>query len=143
MTPFDRQVRAQTYRHILASGVGPTLAQLAGSRGWAIEEVEEALHRLQAEHLLALDETGSEVVMAHPFSGRETSYVSTVGDRSWFANCAWDALAILAVMGDGHATMARDESDLVWTVKDGQVSPEGVIHMKVPARDFWVDVEFT
>jgi hypothetical protein len=143
VTPFDRQVRAQVYRHIVASGLGPTSEQLAGSRGWSKDEVEEALRRLQAEHLVAVSGGGAEVIMAHPFSGRETSYVCTVGERSWFANCAWDALAILALMGDGQATITRDEDDLIWTVEDGQVSPDGVIHLKVPARDFWEDIAFT
>lgn len=143
MSPFDRQVRAQVYRHILAAGVGPTAAQLANQRGWAPEEVEESLRRLENSHLIALMPDRATVHMAHPFSGIETGYSSEVGGKKWFANCAWDALAILALIGDGVARQGTGEEALVWTVDDGVVSPGGVIHMRVPPRHFWDDIVFT
>lgn len=143
MTPFDRQVRAQIYRHIIASGSGPTARQLADQRGWPPEEVEEAMRRLEIGHLIALMPDRVSVRMAHPFSGIETLYRSQVDNKSWFANCAWDALAILAMMGDGLATQGRGDETLIWTVNDGLVSPGGVIHMTVPPRHFWDDIVFT
>ncbi len=81
--------------------------------------------------------------MAHPFSGVETGYTATVAGRSWYANCAWDALAILALMGDGQVVLNVGGEELVWSVEDGRVSPEGVIYLKVPARRFWDDIGFT
>lgn len=143
MSPFDRQVRAQIYRHILSSGLGPTADQLADQRGWPPEEVEESLRRLEDGHLIALMPDRVGVRMAHPFSGVETVYTAESGGRSWFANCAWDALAILALVGDGTATQASGDEALVWTVVDGVVSPGGVIHMRVPPKDFWKDIAFT
>jgi hypothetical protein len=143
VTPFDRTVRAQVYRHIVASGVGPTAGQLAETRGWDPEEVTESLRRLGDEHLIATTPGEPRVMMAHPFSGVETGYTATVGGRTWYANCAWDALAVLALMGDGEATMNQDGHEAVWVVKNGQVSPTGVIHLRVPARDFWDDIVFT
>lgn len=143
MLPFDRKVRAQVYRHIVASGVGPTGQNLAEQRGWPEEEVAESLNRLHRQHLLALAPDGSRVMMAHPFSGVETAFESRVGARSWFANCAWDALAILALMGDGVATQSREGNQLVWEVSEGRVTPGGVIHLGVPARQFWDDIGYT
>lgn len=143
MTPFDRQVRAQVYRHLVAAGAGPTPQNLADQRGWPPDEVAESLQRLQRGHLLALSEDMALVTMAHPFSGVETGFRSTVGDRSWFANCAWDALAVLALMGDGEAAQVRGGEELVWQVRDGRVSPDGVIHVAVPAARFWDDIGFT
>jgi len=143
MSPFDRQVRAQIYRHILSSGLGPTADQLADQRGWPPEEVEESLRRLEDGHLIALMPDRESVRMAHPFSGVETAYTAESGGRSWFANCAWDALAILALVGDGTARQATADEALVWTVADGVVSPGGVIHMRVPPKDFWKDIAFT
>ena len=143
MSPFDSQVRAQIYRHIVASGLGPTAAQLADARGWPPEEVEEAFRRLEKEHRIALVPDGSKVWMAHPFSGVETEYTSTAAGRSWYANCAWDSLAILSLMGDGQAVLTRENDELIWGVRNGQVTPDGVIHVQVPARQFWDDVGFT
>ena len=81
--------------------------------------------------------------MAHPFSGIETGFTATVAGRTWYANCAWDALAILALMGDGRAAIAQNGEQDVWVVKNGEVSPNGVIHLRVPARHFWDDIVFT
>ncbi|MEE8406666.1 MAG: hypothetical protein V3S32_05910 [Acidimicrobiia bacterium] len=143
MTPFDRQVRAQIYR--LFSG-GTTVvdeAVIARSRGWVTEDVEDSLDRLAETHLIKLAEGDHRVEMAHPFSGAGTGYRSVVGDRSWNANCAWDALAILAIMGDGEASAPGADGDVVWSVQNGKVSPEGVVHLLIPARRFWDDIEFT
>ena len=80
--------------------------------------------------------------MAHPFSGVDTGYRAHIGERSWFANCAWDALAIVALLGaDGTAT-GRD-GVVEWQIQNGVVSPNGLIHMLVPAAKFWEDIGFT
>ncbi len=78
--------------------------------------------------------------MAHPFSGVDTGHTATIGDRTWWANCAWDALAILALLGDG---VARCPGEIEWVVADGAVSPLGFVHLLVPASRFWDDVVFT
>lgn len=143
MTPFDRQVRAQIYRHIVAAGSGPSPQNLAEQRGWDPEEVAEALVRLQERNFIAMNPDASRVMMAHPFSGVETPFRSQVGDRSWFANCAWDALAILALMGDGAARQSIAGNEMGWRVSGGVVSPNGVIHVAVPTSRFWDDIVFT
>ena len=143
VTPFDRQVRVQIYRHVIARSEGPSVAQIAAERGWPPDEVAEAFHRLASEHRIVLVPEEDRVWMALPFSGVETGYEVVVGDRSWYANCAWDALGVLALMGDGKAIATHDETELVWSVADGTVSPDGVIHIPVPARDFWDDIGFT
>lgn len=78
--------------------------------------------------------------MAHPFSGVATSYRAVVGSRSWYANCAWDGLAILSLPGDGQV---HDGDGLLREVDDGVVSPHGFVHLLVPARRFWDDIGFT
>ncbi len=143
MTPFDREVRVQIYRHVTASSEGPSVAQIAAERGWGSDEVTEAFHRLESEHRIVLVPEEDRVWMAHPFSGVETCYKVIVGNESWFANCAWDALGILALTGDGKAISTCGESELAWSVVDGKVSPDGVIHIPVPAREFWDDIGFT
>ena len=141
MTPFDRQVRAQVYQLLVAGAPTVDEASTALSRGWEVEEVASSLRRLSSEHRLALLEDTTRVAMAHPFSGVVTTYRSVIGSRAWYANCAWDSLAILALMGDGSAH--RDDTGLEWEVTAGAVSPDGLVHLLVPARRFWDDVGFT
>ena len=143
MTPFDRQVRAQVYR-LLAGGASTVDAIVIGdSRGWDAPEVEASLNRLAQENVIALLDGTDRVWMAHPFSGVETSYQAVISVQSWFANCAWDALAILALLGDGEARASGAAGELVWKVEDGRVTPRGIVHLLVPAKNFWDDVGFT
>ena len=143
MTPFDRQVRAQIYR-LLSSGASQVDASvIASSRGWDEDEVASALGRLQEQRQVALVEGSTRIWMAHPFSGIETPYQAVIGDQSWYANCAWDALAILALLGDGEARASGAAGELVWKVENGNVSPRGIVHLLVPARNFWDDIGFT
>ena len=139
MTPFDRKVRAGIYRLFVDEVRTVDAGALAETFDWGVSEVVESLERLADEHRIALTEEGA-VMMAHPFSGVPTSYVSRIGRSWWYANCAWDVLAILALLGDGEA---HGPDGLVWHVKDGRVRPDGVIHLLVPAEDFWDDVVFT
>ena len=143
MTAFDRQVRAQIYRLFSDGMTVVDAAAVAESRGWVAEEVEASLDRLAEVHLIKLAEGSHRVEMAHPFSGTNTGYRTVVGDRSWNATCAWDALALLALMGDGEAFAPGADGDLVWTVDDGKVSPDGVVHLLIPASRFWDDIGFT
>lgn len=143
MTPFDRQVRAQIYK-LLAGGASTVdAAVIATSRGWDTPEVEVSLLRLADSHIVALIDETTRVWMAHPFSGVETAYQAVIGDQSWYANCAWDALAILALLGDGEARASGATRELVWKVEDGSVTPRGIVHLLVPAKNFWDDIGFT
>ncbi len=67
------------------------------------------------------------------------------GDREWWANCAWDALAIPLLVG----TDARIESEwlddgtpLCLEVRAGALTGagDGAIHFARPARFWWDDI---
>ena len=83
--------------------------------------------------------------MAHPFSAIETDFVVRSGDRSWFANCVWDGLSILALAGDGaletHSPATGEP--IRFDVRNRIVSGDGLVHFLVPAARFWDDIGFT
>lgn len=139
MTPFDRKVRARIYELFVDEARAVDASALAEASGWDVSDVAESLERLALEHRIALTDDGA-VQMAHPFSGVPTSYISRIGRRWWYANCGWDVLAILALLGDGEA---HGPNGLEWHVRDGHVQPDGIVHLLVPARRFWEDVGFT
>jgi len=82
--------------------------------------------------------------MAHPFSGIKTDFVVAIGERQWFANCAWDGLSILALFGDGsldtHSPATGDS--MRFEVYNRTVNGAGVIHFLVPPRRFWDDIGY-
>jgi hypothetical protein len=64
-----------------------------------VDVVRAALERLHAAHALVLDGDTREVRMALPFSNVATAYCVESAGRTWDANCAWDALALVRLLG--------------------------------------------
>ncbi len=145
MTEIERQVRAAVYRSLLEQGQAPSVSALASQLGFTEAGVTAALRALAQAHALVLRPGADDLWMAHPFSGIETDVVVRSGHRSWFANCVWDGLSILALVGDGALdthSPATGES-IRFEVRDRIVSGEGLVHFLVPAARFWDDIAFT
>lgn len=108
-------------------------------------QVSQALRALADEHRLALHPGTDRLWMAHPFSAVPTDFLVHIDNRSWYANCVWDGLSILALLGDGiletHSPATGDPLALV--VRDGRVYGEGIVHFLIAARSFWDDIGFT
>lgn len=144
MNSVDRIVRAGAVELLAAGSLDPTSRELAGTTGLTVDAVTESLRRLSNEHRLVVSPEGDRVLMAHPFSSMPTDYRTQIGDRSWWASCAWDAFGILALLGDGRVvSTSPGRTESVWTVRDGVVEPDGVVHFVVPAKSFWEDIGFT
>ena len=145
MNSFERDVRALVYASFSVKSQVPTPEILAEVTGSTRAAVILALRALADEHCLVLLPDGESIRMAHPFSGVETDFVVTLGERRWFANCVWDGLSILALFGDGsldtHSPATGDP--LRFDVARGAVRGEGLVHFLVPARRFWDDIGYT
>lgn len=141
----DRTVRATIYDTLVAGVSDVTVAVIAARSGLDVAAVATSFENLAAEHRIVLVPGEDRVAMAHPFSAVATDYRAVIGDRAWWANCAWDAFAILALLGDGTVVETSEAStgDVVWTVRDGTAAPDGIVHFVIPARRFWEDIGFT
>ena len=104
----DWQLRTSVYRWFVDHGSGPPVDQLAFWLGGSAA-VGPALRRLHDAHALVLDAEGA-IRMALPFSAHPTPFVVRGLERSWYANCAWDALAIPVAIGC-DATIEASWSD--------------------------------
>ena len=143
---FAWRLRGHLYRRTRDSGAVPTRAELCAGLRATAGEVDAALSFLADRYVLALDKTG-EVWMAHPFSAVPTPYRVETATGDYWANCAWDALAIPITLDTDGRTRARcPHSDAVidLVVAAGRVEPSGtVVLLPVPARNFWDDIGFT
>lgn len=85
--------------------------------------------------------------MAHPFSARPTSYRVVGEATSWWANCAWDALAIPTMLGvDATIEAACPDCGRAFDLRVASgdlVGDDGVVQFVVAPSRFWDDVEFT
>ena len=145
MDAFERQVRVTVIQTLRDTGEAPTAASIGNTLGVEEPRVTAALRSLADEHRLVLVPGTDRVMMAHPFSGVASDFLVTIGERTGFANCVWDGLSILALLGDGtletHSPTTGDPITL--TVRDGMVQGDAVVHFLVPARHFWDDIVFT
>jgi hypothetical protein len=146
MTEFEREVRAAVYQGFRETGRSPSAAELAAAVDASRADIRVALAGLAGAHALVLQPDGESIRMAHPFSGVPTDAVVTITDRQWFANCAWDGLAIIGLFGGTgrlETPSPATGAPIVFEVADGVVHGDGVVHFLVPAAHFWDDIVHT
>jgi hypothetical protein len=147
MKTFDNKVRLFIYDHFVTAGGAPTLAETANFLAKSLADIKASFERLVEGHALVLQDGSGEILMAEPFSAVPTAFHVEVEDRSWWANCAWDALGIPAMLKKDASIVAScgDCNDpMVVAVKDGSlVDNSGVVHILVPAKHWWDDIVFS
>jgi hypothetical protein len=140
-------IRLAVYQCILETGRVPLAAQVSDRLSIAVEDVRTEFRRLQTIHAFALAPASDEILMAHPFSAAPTAYVVRSAGLAFWANCAWDALAIPAMLGLDASVDARCADcgeRILFTFSAGTLEPQpAVIHFAVPPRRFWDNVVFT
>jgi hypothetical protein len=143
---FDGRLRLFVYRYLLRRGRCPFVSEIAKGVATTIPKVRASLARLSESHAFMLQEDG-ELWRAAPFSAIPTAFPVTVGRRTWFANCIWDALGIPAMLAkDARIGAACGCCNLAMpvTVRAGKLlTTDGIIHIAVPAREWYRDVAFT
>ena len=143
---LDARLRRFVYRHIIRRETSPTVADLAKALSCSTKRIRGSLSRVSESHAFMLQENG-ELWRAAPFSCIPTSFPVKVGKRSWFANCIWDALGIPAMLGEDariEASCGCCNDQMPVEVKGGRlIAGKGLIHIAVPAREWYKDVVFT
>ena len=140
-------LKQEIYRRTAAEGEVPSLDSLAGGLEKSRDEINAACLALQESRLLVLDEISGEIRMAPPFSGVASPHRVKVKDKTYYANCIWDAFGVAAAFGSDAdiATGCADCGDpMSLKVRNGAPLPEPcVIHYAVPAAHWWDDIVFT
>lgn len=147
MDAEDLTLRNVTYALFVELGRAPSPIEVADRQGATPEEVLASWARLHDAHALVLNETGTELRMANPFSAVPTPHRVRARERWWYANCAWDAFGICAAFrSDGRIeTTCPDCGDPIeLEVLDGSPSDTSLVfHCRVPAAQWWDDIAYT
>ncbi len=148
MDELDLRIRKEVYASFVREGRAPAPAETAAALGLAAEEVEGAFRRLHDDHALVLHDGSLEIRMLNPFSAVETPHSVEACGRTWFANCAWDALGIPAALhADGRVESRCPDcgESLELEVRNGVLArgADLLVHFAVPARRWWEDIGFT
>ncbi len=141
------QTKLAVYHHFAETGRAPRPSEMAARAGLSEEQVLAAYLQLRAQRLLLLEPDGRSIRMAPPFSGVPTQHVVESAGVRYFANCAWDALAIPAALHrEGHVQSRCEQSLEPLDLRVGLDGPERsdwLFHCLVPARKWWDDLVFT
>ena len=140
----ELNLRRHVYRTLADTGLAPTADEIAELVGGP-EAAAEHLQRLEDRHFVVLGPDG-EINMALPFAAQPTGHRVLDGSQRWWANCAWDSLAIPAALGIDAEIEARwldDDTPVDLRIENGRPAGEasdGFIHFTIPARHWWDDI---
>jgi len=146
---LDLEVRTKLaiYEHFAATGLRPALRDIASRLEVEVARARESFARLRAQRVLVLEPDGESILMAPPFSGVPTQHRVTSSGVSYYANCAWDALAIPAALRRAAVVVSRCEQSLepleLHVGTDGPETSIWLFHCVVPAAKWWDDIVFT
>lgn len=143
---FETTLRQYIYRHIIREQRVPKVAEMAATLSCSVRRVLDGLKRLAETHAFVLQEDG-ELWRAVPFSAVPTPFPVQIGKSRWWGNCVWDALGIPAMLAKNarlDASCGCCNYEMVLEVRKGKLKgPKGVIHIAVPARNWYDDIVFT
>ena len=147
MDPLLRDVRLYVYAQMVDTSAAPTVAQTACALSRTEPEIDAAYRALADARMLVLRPNSRTVWMAMPFSNMQTAFTVIAGGRAYYANCAWDAFGVPALLGADariFTTCADCGGAMERKVSNGTL-PEtrGLVHFALPARRWWDNVGFT
>ena len=144
---LDWTVRLFVYRYILDHERAPTFTEAADGLQLDPRRVRTAYERLHERHALFLEPGTVTIRMAHPFSGVPTPFRVHAHGHTYWANCAWDALGIPAMLrADAAVEAACGDSwkAILLRVEGDRVLGHGeLIHFALPFRRWYEDLVFT
>lgn len=145
--PFDLDLKVAIYAHVAETTRVPAVSEMAARLMSSPEEIKEAYQRLFRSRVLVLEPDGETIRMAPPFSGVPTQHRVIANGKEYFANCAWDALGVLAALHANGTVHSRCEQSLepirIRVSAAGPAPVPCVIHFAVPAAHWWDDIVFT
>ena len=148
---FNNRVRVRLYEMFVESGRCPSRSEVAADLGAKLGEVTQAFEQLAVAHMLVLQPGSGEVLMANPLSAVPTPFVveteGSTSSRSWYGNCIWDALGVIAMLHGGGRVLASCGccgEKMTVSVSNGLAAcnPAGWVHFALPARQWWNDIVF-
>lgn len=139
-------IRIALYDSIITRGDVPAPGALATTLGASEADVRAAILGQRIGKTI-LPHANGDIWMAGPFATESTPYRVSAGDRSWYANCAWDALGVASLVGepvDIHARCTDCDEPMPMRVSPSDASVgSAVVHFLLPARRWYDDMGFT
>ena len=147
MHPLAQQVRVYIDNQMVETSAAPSTGDTARALGRAEAEIEGVFRELDEARMLVLRPGSHTVWMAGPFSNMQTAFTVIAGGRAYYANCAWDAFGIPAMLGlDARIfTTCADCGGVLERKVTNAALPEtrGIVHFALPPRRWWDNIGYT
>jgi alkylmercury lyase-like protein len=144
---LQQEVRLSIFEQFLQHAAPPVVEQLMKDHALSRDGATEVLRDLEEARHIALVKGTARILMAFPFSAIATPFCVTTRGRSYFANCAWDAIAFHAMLGDDvrvdsfchhcadpiHIELTNGRA----TVVD---PPETLVYLALRPTEWWSDI---
>lgn len=144
---FDFKIRRHVYDTVMREGALPTITETASALRTTSGEVSASFQRLAGGHILVLQQTSGEILMANPFSAVPTAFLVQSKGRNYYGNCIWDAMGIPAMLKQDaviQASCACCGTAMSLKVTDNSLAEApGIAHFALPAAHWWDNVVFT
>lgn len=150
---LQKNVRKYIFEHYEEHTTAPVLEQIM--RKFALDRASafKVLADLQSSRHIALLAGTQRILMAFPFSSIVTPFrVRVAGrDREYFANCAWDAVAIHVALGKEQWISSychHCSEDIKIHLKDQVVvsqhsDNQPLVYLALPASKWWENIVLT
>src|SRR2546425_12860550 len=150
---LQKNVRKYIFEHFEEHATAPVLEQIMRKFGLDRASAFNALVDLQSARHIALLPGTQRILMAFPFSSIVTPFKVRIArkDKDYFANCAWDAVAIHVAVGkeqwiDSYCHHCAE--DITIHLKDQMMVSEGshsqaLIYLALPASKWWENIVLT
>lgn len=144
----DAKIRLAVFETCRRDGSPPTVERLMADLRLSREAVESSLDRLDLAHHLKLVPGTHRILMAFPFSAIATPFRVVLKDgRSYFANCAWDAIAFHPMLDEPirvESYCFECGGPISFEIEDGRVTTRAenppVVYLGLPAAEWWQDI---
>jgi hypothetical protein len=137
------KVRAFIYAWFAKNATAPEINDVAQNFGILPQLAGDILVTLHDKHALFLEPGTTSIRMASPFSAIPSPFKTTIQAKSYWANCAWDSLGIVAALHAPDAvidSICTATNDLIRIeVEASQVKDTAgqVVHFLVPFRRWY------
>jgi len=149
---LQKNVRKYIFEHFEEHTTAPVLEQIMRKFGLDRVSAFKVLTDLQSARHIALLTGTQRILMAFPFSSIVTPFrVRVAGkDKEYFANCAWDAVAIHVALGNElwiSSYCHHCSEDVKIHLKDQRVVSQSdnqpIVYLALPASRWWENILLT
>jgi hypothetical protein len=144
------RVRKFVFDHFLEHATPPVVEQVMTEFSLSRDEATDVLRSLEAARHIALVNGTARILMAFPFSAIATPFRVSLRDRTYFANCAWDAIAFHAMLGDEvridsfcHHCAIPIEIEMRAGRAMRVEPPDALVYLALPPARWWEDITTT